>query len=437
MVVFHHLPWYTTPYPNERGFIYRMPSKKVKKNEEVVSSDAPVVEAANVSDAQAVLEETPTEKKTAKKESSKKESAKKPMTMDELLASTGTVIRAPKKGSVMSGTVTDISRRMVQVDIGGKTEGVVADKEFEAAREYIDQLHVGDKINVYVVSAENERGQILLSLKKAAQDQKWDIFKKSLETGEALEVRGVELNKGGMIVTSEGIRGFVPTSQFGKAVSSNLEELLGKAFKVKVIEVDRTKNRLIFSERHVSEEALMKQKTAVLDAIKVGEIYTGTVSGILPYGAFVSVTVPLEGEKAEGKIEGLVHISEISWEKVDDPNRYLKTGEEVKVKVLSIDAAAGKLNLSIKQTNDDPWVNAKEKYTEGSVVKGTVSRIASFGVFVNIEPGIDGLIHISKIMEGEMPIVGDDISVTVESVDPAARRMSLSITPTEVPMGYK
>ncbi len=183
----------------------------------------------------------------------------------------------------------------------------------------------------------------------------------------------------------------------------------------------------------------MKQKTAVLDAIKAGESYDGVVSGILPFGAFVTVTVPvMEGkEKSEGHIEGLVHISEISWEKVDDPSKYISMGEKVKVKVLGIDAAAGKLNLSIKQMMNDPWVSAKEHYPEGTVVKGVVSRIASFGVFVHLETGIDGLIHISKIVDSEMPRVGEDVSVTVESVDPAARRMSLSLTPTEVPMGYK
>lgn len=388
---------------------------------------------------QVAKEETPKSKKSTKTPEVKEKIIKKPKTMEELLEMTGTQIHAPKKGAVTEGLVTDINRKMVTVDIGGKTEGIVSDKEFDVARDYIDSLHVGDKISVYIVSAENERGQILLSLKKASMDQKWDSFKKAMETGEVMEVKGLELNKGGMIALCDGIRGFVPTSQFGKAVSNNLDSLLNKNFKVRVIEVDRDKNRLIFSERHVSEEALMKQKTAVLDAIKVGEAYEGVVSGILPFGAFVTVTVPIkEGEtETEGHIEGLVHISEISWEKVDDPGKYLKMGEKVKVKVLGIDPAAGKLNLSIKQMMDDPWVTAKDRYPEGTIVKGTVSRLASFGVFIHLETGIDGLIHISKIVDSEMPRVGEEVSVTVEGVDPAARRMSLSLTPTEVPMGYK
>lgn len=417
----------------------RKPAKGVEEVKEI--KEVVVDQKEMTNDQQPITNKEKTPKKSPHRRPAQEagKTVKKPTTMDELLSQLGVTLHAPKRGSVVEGLVTDISRKMVTVDIGGKTEGVVVDKEFEVAADYISQLHVGDKISVYIVSAENDRGQILLSLKKASMDQKWDAFKKSMETGETIEVRGLELNKGGMIVLSEGIRGFVPTSQFGKAVSGDLESLLNRAFKVRVIEVDRDKNRLIFSERHVSEEALMKQKTQVLDAIKTGEVYEGVVSGILPFGAFVTVSVPIEEKEktAQGHIEGLVHISEISWEKVDDPGKYLKMGEKVKVRVLGIDPAAGKLNLSIKQMMDDPWVSAKERYPEGTVVKGVISRLASFGVFVHLETGIDGLIHISKIVDSQMPRVTEEVSVTVENVDPVARRMSLSLTPTEVPMGYK
>lgn len=365
-----------------------------------------------------------------------KTATKKAKTMEELLANTGYKLKSPKKGDVVEGIVTSVTRKLVQVDVGGKTEGVVTDKEFEVAIDFVRDLHIGDTVKAYVVSAENDRGQILLSFKKAAMDQKWDAFKAAMESGQVVTVRGLELNKGGMIVSYEGIRGFVPTSQFGKSVINSLDTLLGKPFKVKVIEVDREKNRLIFSERHVSEEELIRQKTATLDAVKIGEMYEGSVSGILPFGAFVTLHVPMtDGE--QGHIEGLVHISEISWEKVEDPNKYVKSGDSVKVKVLAIDQASGKLTLSIKQTMSDPWAAAKDKYPEGTVLQGTVSRIAQFGIFVHIETGIDGLVHISKIMNAEMPRVGEEVSVTVESVDPDARRMSLSLTPTEVPVGYK
>jgi ribosomal protein S1 len=367
---------------------------------------------------------------------SPEKTSKKAKTMEELLANTGYTLKSPKKGDLVTGIITLVTRKLVQVDIGGKTEGIVSDKEFEAAIDYVGDLHVGDTVKAFVTSAENDRGQILLSFKKAAVDQKWDAFKEAMESGEIVTVRGLELNKGGMIVSYEGVRGFVPTSQFGKSVIGDLELLLGKPLKVKVIEVDRDKNRLIFSERHVSEEELIKQKTAALDAVKIGEIYEGVVSGILSFGAFVTLTVPME-DASMGHIEGLVHISEISWEKVEDPNKYLKSGDTVKVKVLAVDQSSGKLTLSIKQTINDPWAEAKEKYPEGTVVSGTISRIAQFGIFVHLEAGIDGLVHISKIVNTDMPRVGEEVSVTVESVDPEARRMSLSLTPTEVPIGYK
>lgn len=389
-----------------------------KKDEEVVSAS------------ETETKETPVESKPVVKTTAKAK------TMEELLANTGYTLKSPKKGDLVTGLVTAVNRRLVQVDIGGKTEGIISDKEFEAAVDFIRELHVGDTVKAFVTSAENDRGQILLSFKKAAVDQKWDVFKAAMDAGDIVTVRGLELNKGGMIVSYEGVRGFVPTSQFGKSVMGDLESMLGKTFRVKVIEVDREKNRLIFSERHVSEEELIKQKTAALDAVKIGEVYEGVVSGILPFGAFVTLSVPMEDDKS-GHIEGLVHISEISWEKVEDPNKYVKSGDTVKVKVLAVDQSSGKLTLSIKQTIDDPWAQAKEKYPEGTVISGTVSRIAQFGIFVHLEAGIDGLVHISKIINTEMPRVGEDVSVTVESVDPEARRMSLSLTPTEVPMGYK
>lgn len=399
-IVLHLLLWYNTPIPKERGSKVRM-AKKAQVTDQVM-----------------------------------KGGSDKPTTMEELLKKTGYLLKSPKKGDLVTGIVTNVTRRVVEVDIAGKTEGIVVDKEYEAAIDFVRDLRVGDSVKAYVVSAENDRGQILLSFKRAALDQKWDAFKAAMESGEVVTVRGLELNKGGMIVSYESIRGFIPTSQFGKSVMNDLESLLGKPIKAKVIEVDREKNRLIFSERHVSEEELIKQKTAALDAVKVGNLYEGTVSGILPFGAFVTLNIPME-DASIAHIEGLVHISEISWEKVEDPNKYVQSGDTVKVKVLAVDQASGKLTLSIKQTVDDPWATAREKYPESTVVTGTVSRIAQFGLFVHLEAGIDGLVHISKIVNMEMPRVGEEVSVTVESVDPDARRMSLSLTPTEVPIGYK
>ncbi len=359
-----------------------------------------------------------------------------PKTMEELLALTNTEIIVPRKGTVIEGIVSDITKKMIIVDIGGKTEGVVTDKEFEIAQDFIDELTVGDKVSVYVMSAENEKGQTLLSLKKAAIDKKWDVFIDALKNGTALEVKGVEVNKGGMIVVASGVRGFVPSSQFGKQYTNKLPQLINQRFLVKVIEVDREKNRLIFSERHVSEQAMIAQRDNALQTINVDDILTGIVSGIMPFGLFITVNVELP-DKSKGQVEGLVHISEMSWMKVEDPHNYFKDGAEVKVKVLGIDQAAGKLNLSIKQLAMDPWSTIAEKYPIGEVVSGKISRVESFGVFVNFEPGVDGLIHISKLFSLDDYKVGEKVSVMVENIEVDKRRMSLSPVLTTVPMGYK
>lgn len=386
-----------------------------------------------------------TKKKEAVKKVTKKEAAKapvsasKPQTMEELLEVTGYKISAPKPGDVIKGLITDVSKRAVLVDIGGKTEGMVIDKEFDAVRDLVGDLNVGDEVAVYVLTPENERGQILLSLKRAQMDRKWEQFSEYMETGEAVEVTGIEVNKGGMIVQADTVRGFVPSSQFGKNFLGNMEALIDQKFKVKVIEVDKEKNRLIFSERHVSEAAALAMKSVALQHVNVGDEYDGVVSGIMPFGVFVGVEVPLNGKKDKdtGKLEGLVHISEISWEKVNDPNDYFKLGDKVKVKVLGVDESAGKLNLSVKQLQADPWTTVETKYPIGAKVTGKVTRVAPFGAFVTLEAGIDGLIHISKIPAGEEPVVGGEVEVFVETVDVEHRRMSLGMVLTEVPMGYK
>jgi len=358
-----------------------------------------------------------------------------PTNMEELLSASGYTLTVPQKGQTISGLVTAITRKAVMVDIGAKTEGLVTDKEYAVAKEFIQNLKVGDEIEVYVASEENEKGQILLSLRKAMFEKLWDMLDSYLKNETEVQVRAVELNKGGMIVKWQGLRGFVPSSQFGAKFAGNMRALIGTVFKVKPIEVDRAQNRLIFSEKHVSEAELLHKRDEALKAVKVGEVYEGVVSGIMSFGAFVSVSVPC-GESGV-TVEGLVHISEISWEKVEDVKKHLKQGDKVRVKVLGVEEGTGKLNLSIKQLLEDPWIKVAEKYAPGTSFKGAVSRLAPFGIFVNFEPGVDGLIHISKAPNMSDYKVGDKVDVTVESVDVAHRRMSLGFMLTEVPVGYK
>ncbi|MGB9706863.1 MAG: 30S ribosomal protein S1, partial [Microgenomates group bacterium] len=339
--------------------------------------------------------------------------------------------RSWKVGDVVEGVVTEKTGRAIYLDIGGKTEGMVIDREMKATADFIKDLKVGDKVLAVVTQPENDKGQTLLSLKKAAFQKVWQEFEEKLKTGEPLKVRGVGVNKGGLIVETKGTQGFIPASQFSSSYLGEIEQLVGRDLEVKVIEVDLTKNRLIFSEKAVSEAGLLKEQEEALKKIKIGDVLKGEVSGVMPFGLFVKIKI--------GKIllEGLVHISEISWEKVEDPSNFYKQGEKVKVKVLGIDKRTGKLNLSIKQLFPDPWEEIEKKYPVDAKVKGKIVKLAPFGAFVNLEPGIEGLIHISKIPAEKTLKVGEKVDCFVESLDKENRRMSLGLVLKEKPVGYK
>ncbi len=394
---------------------------------------------------------------TSKKEQDSKQedrSGDKPETMEELLDMTGYEPVVAQKNERIEGVITEKTDKMLKIDLGAKTEGVVADTEYGFARDYIEELEEGDKVKATVLSVENDRGQIILSLRGAASDAKWEYFEEALDEEKVLKAKGIEANKGGLIIEINGVRGFVPSSQFSRRYLGNIEQLKGKNFEVKAIEVDRERNRLIFSERHVSEAKQMAQKEQALEIVEEGDVYEGIISGVRSFGLFMTVEVPLdeevkeaeeeeEGKKAElpseniGYIEGLIHISEISWEKVDHPRNYHQVGDRVKVKVLGIDEESGKLNLSIKRLTQDPWQQVAEEYPVGTTFTGEVTRVEPFGAFVDVMPGVDGLIHVSKLDPNVKLNKGDEVTVNVDSIEPDKRRMSLSMVMTEVPMGYK
>ena len=356
-----------------------------------------------------------------------------PKTMEELLEQTEQSIKGWKVGQPVEGIVTEKTSRAIYVDIGGKTEGMVIDREIKAARDYIKGLEVGDKITAIVTQPENDKGHTLLSLKRAAQKSIWDEFEEKLRTGEVIKVRGREVNKGGLVVDVRGIQGFVPSSQFSRKQAGKLELLVGQDFEVKVVEVNREANRLIFSEKGVSEAGLLKEQEKALKKIKLNETFGGEVTGVMPFGLFVKITP----KKGKVSLEGLVHISEISWVKVDDPSKFYKQGDKVEVKALAVDKKSGKLNLSIKQLLADPWDKIEKEYPADKKVKGEIVRLAPFGAFVNLAPGIEGLIHISKIPAEKSINPGDKVDCYIESVDKDHRRLSLGLVLKEKPVGYK
>ena len=360
-----------------------------------------------------------------------------PTTMEQLLKKTCYALRGLKRGQKVKGIVTDINARMVMIDIGAKTEGIVADKELELSREMLSGLKVGDKIEAYIYNPENERGQILLSLKQTLLNKRWEYFDELIKSGEVVRVKGLEVNKGGIIVKVAGVRGFVPASQFGRTYLGRLEELQNKSFDVKVIEVNRKNNRLIFSEKAVSEQAALAHQAEALRKVKPGDTLSGVVSGIMPFGIFVRADVNGAKTTKDLFLEGLVHISEISWEKVDNPANHYKVGDQVKVKVIGVDVKSTRLHLSVKQLLPDPWLELAKKYTEGKKVKGQITRLAAYGAFVNLSSGVDGLIHISKIPADKEFKVGESIECFVEQVDPEHRRISLSLALIKKPVGYK
>jgi ribosomal protein S1 len=354
-------------------------------------------------------------------------SSKEPQTMEELLALTGGFSIGVKKGDSLDGTVISISSREVLVDIGQKSYGVVAEWELEQVKEFVGSLKIGDKVSAQVMNPENDIGYVVLSLRKSSQQHRWAYLITAKENGEDIEVTGLELAKGGILVDWQGLRGFVPATQLEGSFASSPQQLLNHRFKVRVLEVDKNLNRLVLSQKASVLGVTPTAQKEKLDKIKPEDVLKGTVSGVASFGIFVD----LDG------LEGLVHISELAWEKVENPANMFKVGQTVEVMVLEIQKEEGKLNLSIKRLTPDPWKNILDRYPIDFNVKGKVVRQAPYGVFVQLEPGVEGLLHISKIIAGQEPAIGANLDCIIERIDPVKRKISLTLVPTEKPVGYR
>lgn len=352
-----------------------------------------------------------------------------PSTMEELLAQTGYEPHVLKKGQQVTGVVTSISPKEILLDVNAKTEGIVLEKDRKLLRELLATLHLGDKVNAVVISPESEHGHPVLSLRKELMDKNWDMLLSKKEKGEEIEATGVELTRGGLLVETLGLRGFIPLSHLDIASGERPEGLVGSSLKVKVLDLDRKERRIVLSQKGTRFDS--RKLKAILDKLEIGKEYDGTVSGITNFGVFVKLTF----EKEE--IEGLVHISEISWEKVEDISKLFRIGDKVHVLVIGLDKENLKLNLSLKKLTEDPWEKVAALYAKEQQVTGRVSKVSPFGVFVTLSDGVEGLIHKSKIpLDGEFK-VGDKVTCIVESVDPPKRRIALAPLLKEKPVGYR
>jgi small subunit ribosomal protein S1 len=328
------------------------------------------------------------------------------------------------EGEVVNGTVVRVDKDEVLVDIGYKSEGVIPVSELSIRRSVnpADEVSVGDEIAALVMTKEDAEGRLILSKKRARFEIAWKAIEQAHEQGEPVNGRVIEVVKGGLILDL-GVRGFLPASLVDIRRVQDLDEFLGQELRCKVIELNRSRNNVVLSRRAVLEEERKADRQRILDALNPGDVVEGVISNIVDFGAFVD----LDG------MDGLIHISELSWSHVNHPSEVLDIGQKVEVKVLDIDRDRQRISLGLKQTQADPWQQVLESYNEGDVVSGKVTKVVTFGAFVEILPGVEGLVHISELaqhhVENPREVVsqGDTVNVRILEVDAERRRLSLSL----------
>ena len=351
--------------------------------------------------------------------------AKAKLTMDELLAGDQSAAKRVTVGETVEGKVLSMRKHEILVDLGARGVGVVPRREVSFAR----NLNVGDEVTASVIEAEMDDGNVLLSLRKAAKEKGWDEIQARLDKAESVEVTPFDANRGGLLAEYEGIRGFLPVSQlsaehYPRVGSSDKDEILqrlnslvGKPIKVRILDANRKDNKLIFSEKEAIKDGLAER----FAELHVGDVVKGVVTGVVDFGAFVNV---------DG-VEGLIHISEISWERVNNPTDYVKVGDTVEAKIIAIDKE--RLSLSIKQLTEDPWISEVENLKRGDEVEGTITRITPFGAFVQISPAVEALVHVSELGNGnnadpeKVFTLNERKKFRILEIDRDGRKISLTI----------
>ncbi len=332
-----------------------------------------------------------------------------------------------RKGEEVSANIVTISKKGIMFNIGAKALAVLGEKEGKEISTYLPYLKQGDAVRVKIISEESKDGFPVVSMRKFFDRGKWEIVKEKKDKEEEIEVMCGEYGKGGVFIDFMGIRGVIPKIQLVGEYMNHPEKLENQKIKVKVLEVDQAKNRLVVSQKAAVMKISQKDLKAKFDKIKVGEEYEAKVLGVSEFGIFCEI---------DG-VEGLVHISEISWEKVSDASSYVRSGETIKVQVVEKNEADLKLNLSLKRLTKDPWSKIEERYPKDKEVEGEVVRKERYGYFVRLEPGVEGLIHVSKLTGEENLEVGSKIKAFVERVNAADRKMSLVLPQKEKPILYR
>ncbi len=353
--------------------------------------------------------------------------------MEALLASDSLNIDLPTAGEMRKGMIASISQNQILISIGAKSEGVVAGKELEQlTEEERAALSVGQEIDVFVVSPEDNNGNVVLSLKRAFEQIAWENVEKMIADETVFDTKIIGFNKGGLIAAIGSLRGFIPSSQIsasrraqssGDKPEQRYQKMVGQPISVRIIEVDRERRRLILSERAASNETRSEMKERVIGELEEGKSYTGRVTSLADFGAFVNIN----------GADGLVHLSEISWDHIAHPKEVLEVGQEVNVKVINIDREKKRIGLSIRALQDDPWKSRMEKFSVGQLVEGVITRLTKFGAFARLEGDIEGLIHISELSENrvehpkEVLHEGDVKTLRIIRIDVDQHRIGLSL----------
>src|SRR5438067_4731331 len=341
----------------------------------------------------------------------------------QIVPNYGATLRTIEEGEVVTGHVVRIDKDEVLVDIGYKSEGVIPAGEL-SIRKSVDpseEVHLGEEVDAIVLTKEDQEGRLIMSKKRARFEKAWRRIEAAADSGEPVEGQVIEVVKGGLIIDL-GVRGFLPASLVDIRRVPNLDEYMGTKIETKVIELNRSRNNVVLSRRAVLEEERKEVRQQILDRLQPGLVVEGQISNIVDFGAFVD----LDG------IDGLIHISELSWSHVNHPSEILTIGDTVKVKVLDIDRDRQRISLGLKQTQEDPWQRIVDTYNVGDELEGKVTKVVTFGAFVEILDGVEGLVHISELAQHhvesprELVHPGDEIRVKILEIDSDRRRLSLS-----------